>query len=84
MLSSFLAFLGISILVIVTPGPDTAITVRNTILGGRRGGLATALGVSTGQAIWAAARRPGDPAAGVHRRRPLAPARVERPKLYRR
>jgi len=59
MLSSFLAFLGISVLVIVTPGPDTAITVRNTILGGRRGGLATALGVSTGQAIWAAATSAG-------------------------
>jgi threonine/homoserine/homoserine lactone efflux protein len=59
MLSSFLTFLGISILVIVTPGPDTAITVRNTILGGRRGGLATALGVTTGQAIWAIATSAG-------------------------
>ncbi len=55
MSASFLAFLGISILVIVTPGPDTAITVRNTLLGGREGGIATALGVSTGQMIWAMA-----------------------------
>lgn len=55
MSGSFLAFLGISVLVIVTPGPDTAITIRNTLLGGRAGGIATALGVSTGQMIWAVA-----------------------------
>jgi threonine/homoserine/homoserine lactone efflux protein len=51
---SFLAFLAISAVVIVTPGPDTALTVRNTIAGGRSAGLATALGVSIGQLIWAA------------------------------
>lgn len=50
-----LAFLGISVLVIVTPGPDTAMTIRNTLLGGRAGGIATALGVTAGQAIWAVA-----------------------------
>lgn len=55
MTDSFLAFLGISTLVIVTPGPDTAMTVRNTLLGGRSGGIFTALGVATGQAIWALA-----------------------------
>ena len=49
------AFLGISILVIVTPGPDTALTVRNTLAGGRRAGVSTAFGVSVGQAIWALA-----------------------------
>jgi threonine/homoserine/homoserine lactone efflux protein len=47
------AFLGISALVIVTPGQDTALTIRNALLGGRRGGVLTALGVSTGQAVWA-------------------------------
>ncbi len=31
-----LAFLGVSALVIVTPGQDTALTIRNTLLGGRR------------------------------------------------
>ena len=30
------AFLGISALVIVTPGQDTALTIRNTLFGGRR------------------------------------------------
>ena len=38
---------------IVTPGPDTALTIRNTLLGGQAGGVFTALGVVTGQAIWA-------------------------------
>src|SRR6266446_10522718 len=54
-----LAFLGISALVIMTPGPDTAITSRNTLTGGRAGGVATALGVATGQAIWALATSAG-------------------------
>lgn len=53
------AFLGISVLVIVTPGPDTAVTVRNTLLGGRRAGVFTALGIVTGQAIWALATSVG-------------------------
>jgi threonine/homoserine/homoserine lactone efflux protein len=56
---SLLAFLGISALVIATPGPDTAITIRNTVLGGRAGGLATAMGIATGQAIWALATSAG-------------------------
>src|SRR5438874_2718603 len=46
------AFLGISLLVIATPGPDTALTVRNTLLGARRGGGFTAAGVAAGQAFW--------------------------------
>lgn len=51
--TSLSAFLAVSIVVIVTPGPDTALTIRNTIAGGRAGGLATALGVAVGQLIWA-------------------------------
>jgi threonine/homoserine/homoserine lactone efflux protein len=49
------AFLAISALVIVTPGQDTALTIRNSLLGGRRAGVFTALGVSAGQAVWALA-----------------------------
>lgn len=48
-----LEFLLIAVVVIVTPGPDTALTIRNTLLGGRRAGVLTALGVSSGQAVWA-------------------------------
>jgi threonine/homoserine/homoserine lactone efflux protein len=55
MIASFVAFLGVSAIVIMTPGPDTAVTVRNTLLGGRLAGILTALGISTGQAIWALA-----------------------------
>src|SRR6266568_1805123 len=53
------AFLGISLLVIAAPGPDTALTVRNTLLGGRRGGGFTAAGVAVGQMIWALATSAG-------------------------
>src|SRR5258708_20401746 len=53
------AFLGIALLGIRTPGPDTALTVRNTLLGGRRGGGFTAAGVAVGQMIWALATSAG-------------------------
>src|SRR5512133_657124 len=53
------AFLGVSALVIVTPGQDTALTIRNTLLGGRRGGVWTAAGVVTGQLAWATATSAG-------------------------
>jgi threonine/homoserine/homoserine lactone efflux protein len=49
----FLAFLAVSLLVIVTPGPDTALTIRNSLLRGRRGGVVTAAGVAAGQSVWA-------------------------------
>jgi threonine/homoserine/homoserine lactone efflux protein len=54
-----IAFLAISALVIVTPGQDTALTIRNALLGGRRAALFTALGVSAGQALWALASAVG-------------------------
>ena len=53
------AFTVVAILVIVTPGPDTALTVRNALRGGRRGGVLTASGVATGQTIWALAASSG-------------------------
>ena len=57
--SSYAAFLAVSLLVICTPGQDTALTIRNTLLGGRRSGVATAAGVSCGQAIWTLATSAG-------------------------
>ena len=48
-------FLVISILLILIPGPDTAVVTKNALLGGRRGGFLTAVGVSVGLAIWTAA-----------------------------
>src|SRR5882672_5039693 len=50
--ASYVAFLAVSLLVICTPAQDTALTIRNTLLGGRRSGVATAAGVSSGQAVW--------------------------------
>jgi threonine/homoserine/homoserine lactone efflux protein len=54
-----LSFLGVSALVIVTPGQDTALTIRNTLRGGRRDGVLTAVGVATGQLVWAVATSVG-------------------------
>ena len=58
-LGELAAFLGVSLIVIVTPGQDTALTIRNTLLSGRRGGLSTALGVASGQLTWALASSAG-------------------------
>jgi threonine/homoserine/homoserine lactone efflux protein len=46
------AFLVVAAVVIVTPGQDTVLTIRNTFAGARRAGVATAAGVSAGQAVW--------------------------------
>jgi threonine/homoserine/homoserine lactone efflux protein len=53
------AFFGVSVLVIVTPGQDTALTIRNTLAGGKRAGVFTAVGVSSGQVTWALATSAG-------------------------
>jgi threonine/homoserine/homoserine lactone efflux protein len=58
-LGSYLAFVGVSLLVICTPGQDTALTIRNTLAGGRRAGIATAIGVAAGQATWTVASAAG-------------------------
>jgi threonine/homoserine/homoserine lactone efflux protein len=53
--TELLAFIGVAVVVIVTPGQDTALTIRNTLAGGRRAGVRTAAGVVCGQAVWALA-----------------------------
>ena len=58
-MGAVLAFLAVAALVIVTPGPDTAITIRGTLLGGRRAGVMTAFGVVSGQACWSLAASAG-------------------------
>jgi RhtB (resistance to homoserine/threonine) family protein len=45
----------LSILLIVAPGPDTAMVTKNALLGGRRGGIFCAIGVAVGLAIWTVA-----------------------------
>ena len=53
------AFLVVSLVVICTPGPDTALMIRNTLSGGRRGGVATAIGITAGIAVWTLAASAG-------------------------
>jgi threonine/homoserine/homoserine lactone efflux protein len=57
--SELVAFLGVSAIVIVTPGPDTALTIRSSLMGGRRAGIFTAFGVSSGQGTWTIASAVG-------------------------
>jgi threonine/homoserine/homoserine lactone efflux protein len=59
LMGEFVAILGVFGLVIVTPGPDTALTIRNTLVGGRASGIATGLGVISGQACWTLATSAG-------------------------
>jgi threonine/homoserine/homoserine lactone efflux protein len=58
-MGELVAFLGVAVLVIVTPGPDTAVTIRSVITGGRAAGIMTATGVVTGQACWTVAASAG-------------------------
>jgi threonine/homoserine/homoserine lactone efflux protein len=58
-LGELAAFLGVSAVVICVPGPDTALTVRNALAGGRPAGVATAAGVAVGQAVWTLATSVG-------------------------
>jgi threonine/homoserine/homoserine lactone efflux protein len=53
------SFIVVAAVVIVTPGPDAVLTIRNTLLGGRRGGAMTALGVAVGQTVWVLATSVG-------------------------
>jgi threonine/homoserine/homoserine lactone efflux protein len=54
-MTNWAAFFALSVLLIVTPGPDTALVLRNSLWGGRRAGIATAAGVGTGLATWTVA-----------------------------
>jgi threonine/homoserine/homoserine lactone efflux protein len=52
MITDFAGFVAISALVIVAPGPDTAVVVRNAWRAGARGAIATSFGVVLGLAVW--------------------------------
>jgi threonine/homoserine/homoserine lactone efflux protein len=54
-----IGFVLVAAVVICTPGPDTALTIRNTLLGGGGNGLRTAAGVAAGQAVWTLAASAG-------------------------
>jgi threonine/homoserine/homoserine lactone efflux protein len=48
MLTAVLAFVPAAALLVVAPGPDTLLVLRNSARGGRQAGLATAAGTLTG------------------------------------
>jgi threonine/homoserine/homoserine lactone efflux protein len=58
-MGTLVAFALVAGVVIVTPGQDTALTVRNTLVAGRHAGFRTAAGVISGQAVWALAASAG-------------------------
>src|SRR5690606_36724872 len=51
MVGRLITFIGVSVVVICTPGPDSVLRVRKAFSGGRRSGLWTAAGVALGQAV---------------------------------
>ena len=55
MLTAILAFLPAAALLVIAPGPDTLLVLRNSARGGRRAGLVTAAGTVTGLLAWAIA-----------------------------
>jgi RhtB (resistance to homoserine/threonine) family protein len=59
------AFLGVAALVLVSPGPDTALVTKNALIHGRRPALATSFGVAVGLLVWTLASALGI-AAVVH------------------
>jgi threonine/homoserine/homoserine lactone efflux protein len=50
-----LAFISVSIVVVVVPGPDMALIARNVVRHGRAAGFATSFGICTGILGWALA-----------------------------
>src|SRR5690242_3380168 len=58
-LRSYAEFVGFAVVVILVPGPDFAVTVKNTLAGGARRGRATAFGISTSNACQGAASAAG-------------------------
>jgi RhtB (resistance to homoserine/threonine) family protein len=54
-----LVFVGVAAIVILVPGPDTAVVTKNVLLHGRRTALGTSLGVSAGLSVWTLAAAVG-------------------------
>jgi RhtB (resistance to homoserine/threonine) family protein len=54
-----LVFIGVAAIVIVIPGPDTAVVTKNVLIHGRRAGLGTSLGVGAGLSMWTIAAAVG-------------------------
>jgi threonine/homoserine/homoserine lactone efflux protein len=57
--TTLLAFVGISVLLSVTPGPDMAVVTKNALAHGRRGVILTTTGIAIALAIWVTATAVG-------------------------
>jgi threonine/homoserine/homoserine lactone efflux protein len=53
--AALLAFALVALLGVMTPGLDTMVVLRHSMLGGRRVGIAVVLGISLGCMVWGAA-----------------------------
>jgi RhtB (resistance to homoserine/threonine) family protein len=51
MLDQILVIVSVTILAMVTPGPDMVLVLRNTVVSGRRAGLHTSIGILSGNLI---------------------------------
>lgn len=51
----FAAWIAVALVLIVTPGPDTALIIRNALRAGARSASMSVVGVGLGSAVWAAA-----------------------------
>jgi RhtB (resistance to homoserine/threonine) family protein len=54
-----LVFMGVAAIVIVVPGPDTAVVTKNVLVHGRRAAFGTSLGISAGLLVWTLATAVG-------------------------
>ena len=50
-----LAFAGVALVLTLSPGPDMALVLRNTLRGGRAAGFRTVGGIAVGLLVWATA-----------------------------
>jgi threonine/homoserine/homoserine lactone efflux protein len=57
--TGLLAFIGISVLLAITPGPDMAVVTKNALAHGRRGVILTTTGIAVALAIWVTATAVG-------------------------
>ncbi len=53
--TQLIAFVGVSVLLAVTPGPDMAVVTKNALAHGRRGVLLTTTGIALALSIWVTA-----------------------------
>ena len=51
MLNQILVIVSVTFLVMLTPGPDMVLVLRNTFVSGRRAGLQTSMGILSGNLV---------------------------------